>query len=67
MLLLLKKKKKTLTRAAAKGTGSILDALRKGKPLITVVNTNLMDNHQEQVAGSLAKNGHLIMSTPDIE
>lgn len=48
------------------GTGSILDALRLNKPLITVVNTSLMDNHQLQIASILEKDNHLLMSTPDI-
>lgn len=32
------------------GTGSMLDCLQQGKPLIVVVNTELMDNHQLDVA-----------------
>lgn len=32
------------------GTGSILDTLRKSKPLIVVINDKLMDNHQVQIA-----------------
>lgn len=48
------------------GTGSILDALRLKKPLIAVVNTSLMDNHQQQIASILSNDGHLIMTTPDL-
>lgn len=32
------------------GTGSMLDTLRKNKPLIVVINDKLMDNHQVQIA-----------------
>lgn len=35
------------------GTGSILDALRLKKPLLVVVNENLMDNHQLEIASML--------------
>lgn len=49
------------------GTGSILDALRQNKPLIAVVNTGLMDNHQLQVASSFSANGNLLMCEPTLE
>lgn len=49
------------------GTGSILDALRQRKPLIAVVNTALMGNHQLQIASLLSKDGHLLMTTPEVE
>ncbi|KAI5956144.1 ALG13 [Candida margitis] len=37
------------------GTGSIIDTLRYQKKLIVVVNTQLMDNHQEEIANKFAK------------
>ncbi|KAG6821066.1 hypothetical protein H0H93_007225 [Arthromyces matolae] len=41
------------------GSGTILDVLRLGKPLLTVVNTTLLDNHQQELASALARLGHL--------
>ncbi|GMM34234.1 N-acetylglucosaminyldiphosphodolichol N-acetylglucosaminyltransferase catalytic subunit [Saccharomycopsis crataegensis] len=35
------------------GTGSILDSLRAHRPLIVVVNNQLMDNHQAEIAKAL--------------
>ena len=49
------------------GTGSILDALRStGQPkrLIVVVNENLMDNHQHEIADKLASQNLLLVCTP---
>lgn len=47
----------------SKGSGTILEVLRLGKPLITVPNTTLMDNHQEELAQALDKQGYLRAST----
>ncbi|KAG6881975.1 hypothetical protein C0992_013029 [Termitomyces sp. T32_za158] len=49
------------------GSGTILDVLRLGKPLLTVVNTTLLDNHQQELASALAELGHLqCSSVPDL-
>lgn len=42
-----------------KGSGTILDVLRSGKPLIAVPNPTLLDNHQEELALQLDHLGHL--------
>ncbi|KZT59006.1 glycosyltransferase family 1 protein [Calocera cornea HHB12733] len=47
------------------GSGTILDVLRAGKPLIVVPNTSLMDNHQVELADALAKQGYLVSATPE--
>jgi beta-1,4-N-acetylglucosaminyltransferase len=44
------------------GTGSILDALRAHKPLIVVINANLMDNHQQEIADEFRSQGYLLTS-----
>ena len=46
-----------------KGSGTILEVLRLGKPLIAVPNTTLMDNHQEELAQALEQQGYLRTST----
>lgn len=49
------------------GTGSILDALRLGKPVIAVTNPELMDDHQEEIAREFEKLGVLHrMSAADL-
>lgn len=45
------------------GSGSILTALRAGKPLLVVPNTDLMDNHQAQLADELARGNYLATAT----
>ncbi|KAK0210626.1 glycosyltransferase 28 [Desarmillaria ectypa] len=45
------------------GSGTILDVLRLGKPLIVVPNPTLLDNHQEELATALEELGHLRSST----
>ncbi|KAH7103912.1 glycosyltransferase family 1 protein [Auriculariales sp. MPI-PUGE-AT-0066] len=42
------------------GSGTIVDVLRVGKPLLVVPNTALLHNHQEELATALHERGHLI-------
>jgi len=46
------------------GSGSIMEALALRKPLLVVVNDQLMDNHQAEVAEALAAQGHLYYCSP---
>lgn len=46
------------------GSGSIFETLRLLKPLIVVVNEDLMDNHQEELAEELAERKHLFCARP---
>ncbi|KAJ3677583.1 hypothetical protein LUZ60_003307 [Juncus effusus] len=46
------------------GSGSIFETLRLNKPLIVVVNEDLMDNHQAELAEELADRKHLFCSRP---
>lgn len=41
------------------GAGSCLDVLHVGKPLLVVVNDQLMDNHQLELASQLEDEGYL--------
>ncbi|CAN6272638.1 unnamed protein product [Urochloa humidicola] len=45
------------------GSGSIFETLRLGKPLV-VVNEDLMDNHQSELAEELAERKHLFYARP---
>ena len=45
------------------GSGTILDVLRKAKPLIIVPNPTLLDNHQEDMAHAMASLGHARVSS----
>lgn len=42
------------------GSGSILDALRIGVPLVVVPNTDLLHNHQVELAEELARMGYVV-------
>uniref|UniRef100_A0A0R0JXX5 Glycosyl transferase family 28 C-terminal domain-containing protein n=1 Tax=Glycine max TaxID=3847 RepID=A0A0R0JXX5_SOYBN len=44
--------------------GSIFETLRLGKPLVVVVNQDLMDNHQSELAEELADRKHLYCASP---
>ncbi|CAL0312174.1 unnamed protein product [Lupinus luteus] len=46
------------------GSGSIFETLKVGKPLIVVVNEDLMDNHQSELAEELAERKHLYYASP---
>ncbi|KAG6180624.1 hypothetical protein E4U22_007969 [Claviceps purpurea] len=48
------------------GTGTILDAWRLGLPLVVVPNTELLDDHQTEMARHLAKEGYAAMSSPSV-
>ncbi|KAG7092372.1 hypothetical protein E1B28_008731 [Marasmius oreades] len=45
------------------GSGSILEVLRLGKPLIVVPNASLLDDHQQELATALEEMNHLKVST----
>ncbi|KAI9932814.1 hypothetical protein ASPWEDRAFT_22579 [Aspergillus wentii DTO 134E9] len=44
------------------GSGSILEAMRLGIPLVVVPNASLKDNHQEELARELQKQGYVVAS-----
>ncbi|KAM5574215.1 hypothetical protein ABKV19_013616 [Rosa sericea] len=46
------------------GSGSIFETLQLRKPLIVVVNEDLMDNHQSELAEELAGRKHLYYAHP---
>ncbi|CAG8558810.1 14735_t:CDS:2 [Cetraspora pellucida] len=45
------------------GSGSILESFRLNKPLIVVVNEDLMDNYQAELAIELENKGYLAYSS----
>ncbi|KAG0532963.1 hypothetical protein BDA96_04G150700, partial [Sorghum bicolor] len=49
---------------ALAGSGSVFETLRLGKPLIVVVNEDLMDNHQSELAEEFAERKHLFCARP---
>ena len=44
----------------SKGSGSVLDALRLSAPLVVVPNPSLLDNHQEELAEEMARQGYAV-------
>ncbi|KAM5352347.1 hypothetical protein ACJ41O_005070 [Fusarium nematophilum] len=49
------------------GTGTILDAWKLGLPIIVVPNTELLDDHQTEMAKHLSKEGYAIMSSGSVD
>ncbi|KAG6545692.1 hypothetical protein Mapa_012877 [Marchantia paleacea] len=47
------------------GSGSIFETLRAQRPLVVVVNTLLMDNHQSELADELAERQYLYTASPE--
>ncbi|RWS10865.1 UDP-N-acetylglucosamine transferase subunit ALG13-like protein [Dinothrombium tinctorium] len=47
------------------GAGTTLDVLRCDKTLLVVVNNDLMNNHQLELANSLSEDGYLYQCTPE--
>ena len=43
------------------GAGTLMEALTKGKTVLTVINTKLMNNHQTELAYALGKSNHLLV------
>jgi beta-1,4-N-acetylglucosaminyltransferase len=50
----------SFTNAQTTGSGSILDALRTGVPIIVVPNETLLDNHQVELAEALAEQEYVV-------
>lgn len=46
------------------GSGTILDAMRLGVPLVVVPNSSLLDNHQDELADELEKQGYVTKGSP---
>ncbi|EPS58427.1 hypothetical protein M569_16387, partial [Genlisea aurea] len=57
-------KSASLVISHAGRSGSIFETLRMRKPLIVVVNEDLMDNHQTELAEELAERSHLFCARP---
>ncbi|CAL5874492.1 uncharacterized protein PFLUO_LOCUS8788 [Penicillium psychrofluorescens] len=47
------------------GTGSILEALRLGVPLVVVPNPDLQDNHQMELAREMHRQGYVVATAPE--
>ena len=47
------------------GAGSVLETLRAKKPLLVVVNEQLMDNHQMELARALSVDNYLWWTVPE--
>jgi UDP-N-acetylglucosamine transferase subunit ALG13 len=45
------------------GSGSILAGLRLGVPLLVVPNQSLKDNHQEELANELQRQGYVVATS----
>jgi beta-1,4-N-acetylglucosaminyltransferase len=43
------------------GAGTVMEALRHQKRLVVVINTDLMDNHQTELAHAMAHRSHLFV------
>ena len=43
------------------GAGTVMEVLHLKKRLVVVINTQLMDNHQIELAGAMADRGHLFV------
>lgn len=53
-----------INKVTIAGSGSIFETLQLGKSLIVVVNEDLMDNHQSELAEELAERKHLFYARP---
>jgi len=49
------------------GAGTAIEVLRCHKPLVVVVNDELMDNHQTELADALNREGYLLSCCPEQE
>ena len=47
------------------GVGTIMETVRAEKPLLVIVNTDLMDDHQTEVAEEMSSMGYIHMGYPD--
>lgn len=52
--------------ASATGSGSILDALRIDAALVVVPNPTLLNNHQDELAVELARQGYVVHGRLDV-